>query len=193
MRILQCFLKPLGRMVLAELVGEPGTLIVESTLFEVLHPRQFKRSAGFEGASWVRWGSFAVYGVKLHLLCSTNRVPLSYELKAANVAHEGHVRDLLAGANLGEGELVRKLLGDLAYRSGELAKELTEGGSLHSWLLHQSIACSSSRTLQGPVGTKTSQHLSRRADNVLKRCLEPLAPTLDFRKLSARTPPSTLS
>ena len=34
----------------------------------------------------MRWGSFAVYGVKLHLLCSTNRVPLSYDLTAANVA-----------------------------------------------------------------------------------------------------------
>jgi hypothetical protein len=80
-------LEPLPRVVLAELVGEPETLIVDSTLLEVLHPRQLKQSAGFEGASWVRWGSFAVYGVKLHLLCSTNRVPLSYELTAANVAN----------------------------------------------------------------------------------------------------------
>jgi hypothetical protein len=40
------------------------------------------------------------------------------------------VRELVAGANLGEGELVRKLLGDLAYRRGELAKELAEGGIL---------------------------------------------------------------
>src|SRR5215211_9122707 len=29
------------------------------------------------GAAWVRWGSFSVYGVKLHLICATNRVPLS--------------------------------------------------------------------------------------------------------------------
>ena len=31
-------------------------------------------------------GSFSVYGVKLHLLCATNRVPISYELTPANVA-----------------------------------------------------------------------------------------------------------
>ncbi len=34
----------------------------------------------------MRWGSFSVYGVKLHLLCATNRIPLSYELTPANVA-----------------------------------------------------------------------------------------------------------
>jgi hypothetical protein len=51
---------------------------LESTLLAVLHPRQVKQSAaGFEGAHWVRWGSFALYGVKLHILCSTNGVPLS--------------------------------------------------------------------------------------------------------------------
>jgi len=27
---------------------------VDSTLLEVLHPRQVSQSAGFEGASWVR-------------------------------------------------------------------------------------------------------------------------------------------
>jgi len=38
--------------------------------------------------------------VKLHLVCSTNRVPLSYELTAANVADVLLVRELLAGAGL---------------------------------------------------------------------------------------------
>jgi hypothetical protein len=117
-RRLRRFLEPLRRAVLEELVGDPETLIVDSTLLEVLHPRQVAQSAGFEGAGWVRWGSFAVYGVKLHLLCATNRVPISYELTAANAA------------GLGEGDLARKLLGDLAYRSGELAEELAEGGIL---------------------------------------------------------------
>ena len=56
-------LEPLRRTVLKELVGEPETLIVDSTLLEVLHPRQVSQSEGFdfEGAGWVRWGSFAVY------------------------------------------------------------------------------------------------------------------------------------
>ena len=72
--------------MVADLVGDPETLIVDSTLLEVLRPRQVGQSAGFEGATWVRWGSFSVYGVKLHLLCATNRVPVSFELTAANVA-----------------------------------------------------------------------------------------------------------
>ncbi len=125
-RKLRRFLEPLRRSVLPELVGEPETLIVDSTLLSVLHPRQVKQSAaGFEGAAWARWSSFAVYGVKLHLLlCTTNRIPLSYELTAANVADVLLVRELLAGAGLEEGAVARRLLGDLAYRSGALGEEL---------------------------------------------------------------------
>jgi hypothetical protein len=85
---------------------------------------------GFEGAGWVRWGSFAVYGVKLHLLCATNRVPLSYELTAANAADVLLVRELLAGAGLDGDGVVRRLFGDLAYRSGALGEELAEAGVL---------------------------------------------------------------
>jgi hypothetical protein len=44
------------------LVGDPETLVIDSTLLAVLHPRQVKHSAaGLEGAHWVRWGSFALY------------------------------------------------------------------------------------------------------------------------------------
>jgi len=131
MRKLRRFLEPLRRSVLPELVGEPETLVIDSTLLSVLHPRQVEHSAaGFEGATWVRWGSFAVYGVKLHLVCATNRVPLSYELTAANVADVLLVRELLAEAGLGEQTVARRLLGDLAYRSGELRKELAGRGIL---------------------------------------------------------------
>ena len=129
-RKLRRFLEPLRRDVVNELVGEPETLIADSTLLSVLHPRQVVQSAGFEGAQWARWGSFAVYGMKLHLLCSTNRVPLSYELTAANVADVLLVRELLAGAGFGEGGVARRLLGDLAYRSGELGEELARYGIL---------------------------------------------------------------
>jgi len=87
-------------------------------------------AAGFEGAAWAKWGSFAVYGVKLHLVCATNRVPLSYELTAANVADVLLVRELLAEAGLGEAAVARGLLGDLAYRSGELGKDLAGRGIL---------------------------------------------------------------
>jgi hypothetical protein len=132
LRKLRRFLEPLRRAVLPDLVGDPETLIADSTLLAVLHPRQVGQSAaGFEGAAWARWGSFAVYGVKMHLVCSTNRVPLSYELTAANVADVLLlVRELLAGAGLGEGTVARRLLGDLAYRSCALGEELAGGGVL---------------------------------------------------------------
>jgi hypothetical protein len=128
-RKLRCFLEPLRRVVLPELVGEPETLLVDSSLLPVLHPRQGGKSAGFDGAAWVRWGSFAVYGVKLHLLCATNRVPLSYELTAADVAEVLLVHELLAEADLGDG-VARWLLGDLAYRSGTLKEDLAAHGIL---------------------------------------------------------------
>lgn len=129
-RKLRRFLEPLRRAVLGELAGDPETLVVDSTLLTVLHPRQLEQSAGFDGAAWAVWGSFAVYGVKLHLLCSTNRVPLSYELTAANAADVLLVRELLADAGLQEGGVARRLFGDLAYRSEALGEELAERGVL---------------------------------------------------------------
>jgi hypothetical protein len=77
----------------------------------------------------VRWGSFSVYGVKLHMLCATNGVPVSYELTPANVAEVRLTEELLAEASLGE-EVGRRLLGDLAYRSEELEEALAELGVL---------------------------------------------------------------
>jgi hypothetical protein len=47
--------------------------------------------------------------VKLHLLCSTNRVPLSYELTPANVADISLTEELINEAALGEG-VARRLL-----------------------------------------------------------------------------------
>src|SRR5919202_1539353 len=113
-RKLRGFLEHLRRAILPELVGEPETLIVDSTLLSVLHPRQVPQGSGFEGAAWVRWGSFSVYGVKLHLICATNRVPLSYELTSANVADISLAEELINEAKLGDA-VARKLLGDLAY------------------------------------------------------------------------------
>lgn len=62
-------------------------------------------------------------------MCATNRVPLSYELTAANVAEVSLTEELLAEAGLGE-EMARKLLGDLAYRSEQLAEDLAGCGVL---------------------------------------------------------------
>jgi hypothetical protein len=126
-RYLRRHFEPLRRAILPELVGEPETLIVDSTLLSVLHPRQVSQGSGFEGGAWVRWGSFSVYGVKLHLICATNRVPISYELTPANVADLSLTEELLAEANLGE-EVARKLLADLAYQSQDPEEELAELG-----------------------------------------------------------------
>jgi len=59
----------------------------------------------------------------------TNRAPIAYELTPANVAEVGLVQELLAEANLGNG-FARKLLEDLAYRSGRLKEALAEAGNL---------------------------------------------------------------
>jgi hypothetical protein len=110
-RKLRRFLEPLRREVVCGLVGAPETLLIDSTLLAAaLHPRQVAQGSGFPGAAWVRWGSFSVYGVKLHLICATNGVPLSYELTPANVAEVRLTEELLAEAHLGD-DLARKLLG----------------------------------------------------------------------------------
>jgi len=126
-RKLRRFLELLRRDVLSEMVGDPETLLVDSTLLSVLHPRQVPQSSGFPGGAWVRWGSFSVYGVKFHLLCATNGVPISYELTPANVADVSLTEELINEAKLGYG-MARKLLGDLAYRSGQLSETLAEMG-----------------------------------------------------------------
>jgi Transposase DDE domain len=113
-------------------VGEPETLLVDSRLcwkFSIRARFLSSQSAGWgsssEGAAWVRWGSFSVYGVKLHLLCATNRIPLCYELTPANVADICLTEELINEAALGD-TVARKLLGDLAYRSEQLREALAE-------------------------------------------------------------------
>src|SRR5215216_6401925 len=49
-RKLRRFLEPLRREVLSEMVGDPETLLVDSTLLSVLHPRQVSQGSGFSGA-----------------------------------------------------------------------------------------------------------------------------------------------
>lgn len=64
------------------------------------------------------------------LVRSANRVPISYELTAANVAEVRLTEELLAGARLDEGLLARRLFGDLAYRSEALEEALAGSGIL---------------------------------------------------------------
>lgn len=51
MKKLRRFLELLRREILPELVGDPQTLLVDSTLLEVLHPRQISQSAGWASSS----------------------------------------------------------------------------------------------------------------------------------------------
>ena len=60
-------------------------------------------------------GSFSFYEVRLHLVCATNRVPVWYELTAANVADLMLMGELLTKAGLPSEDLASKLLGGLAY------------------------------------------------------------------------------
>ena len=77
-------------------MGDPETLLVDSTLLSVMHPRQVAQGSGLGGAAWVRWGTFSVYGVKLRLLCVTNRVPLRY-------AHGTFLPDFQGGIETDDG------------------------------------------------------------------------------------------
>src|SRR5215204_5519228 len=160
-RKLRRYLEPLRQEILPKLVGDPETLLIDSTLLEVLRPRQVKQSAGWgsasSGGAWVRWGTFSVYGVKLHLLCSANRVPLSYELTPANIPDVRLAEELLAEARLGEA-VARRLLGDLAYSSEDLRATLAEVGILlatepserrHGARQHVEIAISSLKRVFG--------------------------------------------
>ena len=46
-RKLRRFLEPLRRDVLYEMIGDPETLLVDSTLLSVLHPREVSQGSGF--------------------------------------------------------------------------------------------------------------------------------------------------
>ena len=46
LRGLRRFLEPLRRAILEKLIGDPETLLIDSTLLEVLHPRQVEQSRG---------------------------------------------------------------------------------------------------------------------------------------------------
>ena len=109
------------------MVGDPETLVVDSTLLLVLHARQVGQSAGFPGAARVGWDSFPVYEVKLHL-CSAppNRMPVSYEpsgQRCRNQAHRGVA--LRSESRPGRGA---PPLRDLAYRNEMLEEDLVGRG-----------------------------------------------------------------
>jgi hypothetical protein len=120
-------MEPLRREIVSELLGDPEPLLSSTPpclpcciLGRSLSPRVFRERPG-------RWRSFSVYGVKLHLICATNGVSISYELTPANVAEVRLTEELLAEANLPD-DLAKSLFGDLHYRSEALSHALAECG-----------------------------------------------------------------
>jgi hypothetical protein len=61
-RKLRRFLEPMRRAVLSDLVGTPETLLIDSTLLSVLHPRQLGQSPGFRGTQAHRGSSLPERG-----------------------------------------------------------------------------------------------------------------------------------
>jgi hypothetical protein len=55
-----------------------------SFTFGCAHPAQVPQGSGFSGAVRVWWGAFSVYGVKLHLICSTNGIPTFLRTPSTN-------------------------------------------------------------------------------------------------------------
>jgi hypothetical protein len=82
----------LRRAIVPELVGEPETMIVDSTLLEVLHPRQVSKVGG------IRWSRFLgevghlqrLWGKAPHALCHQ---PRSHLLRAHPGQHCGSSPD----------------------------------------------------------------------------------------------------
>ena len=130
-RKLRRFLEPLRREVLPELVGDPETLIVDSTLLEVLHPRQVGQSAaGFEGAAMGKVGIVRpLRGEAAPVVCYQPRAPL-LRVDLRKRRDVLLVRELLWEAGLEEDGIARRLFGDLAYRGGTLREELAGCGVL---------------------------------------------------------------
>jgi Transposase DDE domain len=110
-------------------VGDPETLLIDSTLLGALHPRQVAQSAGFEGAAWVRWGSrsASTFCEAAPHLCYQRGTHLLRAHALQNVAEVRLTEELLSEANLRD-DLARRLLGDLAYRSEALEHALAECG-----------------------------------------------------------------
>ena len=67
----------LRRNVLSEMVGDPETVLVDSTYAFGLHLRQVSQSLGVLWGGVGKVGLFQCLWVKLHLICATNGVPLS--------------------------------------------------------------------------------------------------------------------
>jgi hypothetical protein len=127
-RKLRRFLEPLRREILSELVGDPETLLIDSTLLAALHPRQVAQSVGLPGGGMGEVGFLQrLRGKVAPLVCHQRGAHLLRAHPLQNVAEVRLTEELLAEANLGD-DLARRLFGDLAYRSEALGHALAECG-----------------------------------------------------------------
>jgi hypothetical protein len=72
-------MEPLHRNVLSEMVGDPETVLVDSTYAFGFAPQTGFSELGVLWGGVGKVGLFQCLWVKLHLICATNGVPLSYE------------------------------------------------------------------------------------------------------------------
>ena len=129
MRRLRRFLEPLRRVRLRELVGDPETLIVDSTLLSVIATQASRGLQRFRGS---------FLGEVEHLLGVRGKAaphlldqPRAHLLRAHRRQRRGRAigaRAALARAGLEEDAIARRLFADLAYRSARLKEELAEAG-----------------------------------------------------------------
>jgi hypothetical protein len=127
LRKLRRFLEPLRREVLYQMVGNPETLLVDSTLLSVLHPllRFLKARASLGRRGWGGGVSASTFCEIAPRLCHQRCPSLLRTYPLQNVADVSLAEELIAEAALGEG-VARRLLGELAYRSERLKEALAE-------------------------------------------------------------------
>src|SRR5215212_9264844 len=199
-RKLRRFLEPLRRQIVRELVGDPETLVVDSTLLSVLHPRQVEQSVGFvqrlrgQAAPALRYqpGSRLL---RAHPRQRGGRLPDRGTRSRGGFGGRGS-KEALRGPGLPQrgargcpgrnGDPARERTlptareqaagGDSAsepqarvpprgdvgnHPRGARQQDRGESYGLHVWLLRQPPAGPSSRSHQGAVGLRSSQHSSR--------------------------------
>jgi hypothetical protein len=110
-------------------VGDPETLLIDSTLLEVLHPRQVPQSAGFDGAaSWVRSG---VPSASMGLSCTSCAPPMASPSPTNSPPSERR-RGLFERGTRCPGGSGRRSGEEALGRAG-LPKRGSEGGPERGW------------------------------------------------------------
>jgi hypothetical protein len=135
---LRSYLEPLRRAVVTDLLGDPETLIIDSTLLAVLHPRQVAQSAGLLGDGTVRrlFGDLAYRSGTLAQALAVRNVLLAAERADRRPAIRQQVEVCFAALKgvLGmDGTLAKRLVG-LATRIAAKVAAYTFGCYVNRFL-----------------------------------------------------------